>query len=172
MASVSKKIKPVETGTTSGDDMTVSQNAQKLLFEAGYEPKAEWVFIDDLLQKYLCRHKGKDDLLQEVKSLLADSVRPVTRSEFLQLTNALDKREAEQKKNQDRAGQLTDILTKAGVTEVALGHEALAMRIYELERAVEMYAQKLKMAESTASQGRPSGSIPFLAGVMIGGLLF
>ncbi|OBY87008.1 hypothetical protein [Delftia sp. JD2] len=172
MTSAFNKIKPVDTGATSVEKVAMSQSAQKLLAEAGYEPKADWVYIEDLVQKYLHRHKGKDALLEHVKSLLADSVRPVTRSEFVRLTAELDKREAEQEKNQARADQLSDILTKAGVTEVALGHEALAIRIYELERAVEAYAQKLKIAESSAPRGPASGAMPFLAGVMIGGLLF
>ena len=172
MTNSSEGIKDVEAKTTSGAPATVSALSQKLLLEAGYEPKGDWVYIEDLIQKYQNSHKGNLDLLQEVKSFLSDSLIPVTRAEFVNFTATLATRENERRKAEIRSTQLQEILVSAGVTHKDAGHEALALRVHELERAVEAYAQKLKAADSVTRHGRASGAVPFLAGAMIGGLLF
>jgi hypothetical protein len=159
MTNSSEGIKDVEAKTTSGAPATVSALSQKLLLEAGYEPKGDWVYIEDLIQKYQNSHKGNLDLLQEVKSFLSDSLIPVTRAEFVNFTATLATRENERRKAEIRSTQLQEILVSA-------------LRVHELERAVEAYAQKLKAADSVTRHGRASGAVPFLAGVMIGGLLF
>lgn len=172
MTNSSEGLKDVEAKTTSGAPATVSALSQKLLLEAGYEPKGDWVYIEDLIQKYQNSHKGNLDLLQEVKSFLSDSLIPITRAEFVNFTATLATRENERRKAEIRSTQLQEILVSAGVTHKDAGHEALALRVHELERAVEAYAQKLKAADSVTRHGRASGAVPFLAGVMIGGLLF
>nr|WP_314710587.1 hypothetical protein [uncultured Comamonas sp.] len=168
----SEGLKNVEAKTTPGAPATVSALSQKLLLEAGYQPKGEWVYIEDLIQKYQNSHKSNHDLLQEVKSFLSDSIIPITRAEFVNFTATLANRENEKRKTELRSTQLQEILATAGVTHKDAGHEALALRIHELECAVEAYAQKLKSSDSVTCHGRASGAVPFLAGVMIGGILF
>lgn len=146
----------------------VSAGAQKLLMEAGYQPKAEWVFIEDLVLDFRNKYEGRDDLLAELDQFLVNSGLPVTRSRFTDFSTEIKHREKMRRSAEQQQTHLIEIYTKASVKAPDAGHEALALSIVELEKAVQAYANRLKLAEAKKLES----SFPFIAGVVIGGILF
>jgi len=150
----------------------VSAGAQKLLMEAGYQPKAEWVFIDDLVLDFRNKFERREDLVAELERFLANGALPVTRSRFKAFFAEVQHRERVRREVQQQHVNFTEIYTKAGIKEPDAGHEALALRILDLEKAVQAYADRLKSAQTKTTKQKSESSIPFVAGIVVGGILF
>jgi hypothetical protein len=150
----------------------VSAGAQKLLMEAGYQPKAEWVFIEDLVLDFRNKYEGREDLLAELDRYLANGALPVTRSRFKAFSAEVQRQERVRRVVLQQHVSFIEIYTKAGIKAPDAGHEALALRILELEKAVQAYAERLKSAEAKATNQKSDSSFPFVAGVLVGGILF
>ena len=135
---------------TEVSDPDIAARSQKLRFDAGCEAKDDWVYIDDLVQRYRERCAGCEEMVRDVDEFLANITVPVTRAGFERYcAKAQQQFQAQQVKEQQRA-RLADICAQVGVIEPGAEHEALALRIDELEKAVESYAERLKAAEQTA----------------------
>jgi hypothetical protein len=150
----------------------VSAGAQKLLMEAGYQPKAEWVFIDDLVLDFRNKFEGREDLVAELERFLSNGALPVNRSRFKAFFTEVQHRERVRRDLHQQHVNLTETYTKSGIKEPDAGHEALALRILELETAVQAYADRLKSAQAKAANQKSDSSFPFVAGVVVGGILF
>nr|WP_317623871.1 hypothetical protein [Acidovorax sp. SUPP3334]BDH38379.1 hypothetical protein AVHM3334_23270 [Acidovorax sp. SUPP3334] len=163
---------PIATGTVSGDYAPgVAARSQKLMFEAGYEPKSDWVFITDLVEQYRKQFASSEDMLNELEEFLA-SAGPVTRASFKRFSSEARMHDHAREAKKRQRVRLVDICAQAGVTNPGADHEALALRIVELEQAVKSYAERLKAAELAAQQRSGSSFVPFVVGVAVGGALF
>ncbi|MDN8617146.1 hypothetical protein [Variovorax ginsengisoli] len=156
-------------------DSATQAASQKLLMEAGYEPKDDWLYIDDLVDQIRSTNAGQADLLQQVDHYLATTAAPSRRA-FKIFCRTLYQQDADRQRAEKLAEGMARVYASAGVAEPDAGHKALALRISELELAVQGYAARLRKAEEAAADSaakeKSSGTLPFLAGVMIGGTLF
>ena len=157
-----------------------------MLVDAGYEPMDDWVFIEDLIESYRSTYADRTDLLSVLDQFLLATEKPVTRGEFKAYSGSIQASETsrlamaaeKERLNSMIAMQkekLTAIFERFGIVAPEAGHEALALRIIELEKAVKEYADRVRLAKSQSIQegGRSSSAFsPFVAGVLIGGALF
>lgn len=153
-------------------DLAVNAGAQRLLMEAGYEPKGDWVFIDDLVQQFREQHTKREDLLGDLDTFLATAPSALTRAVFANFCAVVRQRERSREKARRQLDRLAGIYAKAGICIAGAEHEALALRIIELEQAVQSYAERLRTAEAASKRHESGSPFPFLVGVAIGGLMF
>ncbi len=161
-----------DMGTAHSVDIDVKKNAQRLLLEAGYKAADDWIYIDDLVRDYRESHAGRGEMLRGLEEFLGTTTMPVTRADFIRFAErALADERAQEAKDRHRA-RLEAIYSQFGVAEHGAGHEALALRIVELEKALTAYAERLRAAERAAAAKSASPIVPFLIGVAIGDAKF
>lgn len=160
---------------THDHDAEVTKGSQRLLLEAGYQPKPEWIFIDDLVQRFRTQSATSEGMLRALDQFLASATSPVTRAGFERFaTGALEEERARQAQGRQR-DRLDDIYAHFGVAQHDAAHEAMALRIAELEQAVKSYAERLRDAERVGRDAKANAAspiVPFLVGVEIGAALF
>lgn len=155
---------------TADGDAAIAAASQRMLMDAGYEPRGYWVYIDDLVQGFRQRQAGRPDLLGEVDALLAGPA-PVTRTGFQLWCSELLQREGAQRAARAIQARIEEICAEAGISDPGPGHQALAQRVVELEHAVQAYAERARATEAAPAPRRSLGGT-FLAGVLIGGVMF
>lgn len=149
---------------------SIAAASQQKLMEAGYEPRAHWVYIGDLVEGFRQRQAARQDLLQEVDALLAGSA-PITRAGFRIWCSELLQRESTERSATAIQAQVARICVESGILDPGPGHEALARRVVELEGAVKGHAEGARAAGAVpAARHRPT--LPFLAGVRVDGAWF
>lgn len=158
--------------TDMHNDPSIAASAQKMLMEAGYHPKGEWIYIEDLVQNFRRKHVDREDLLMELKIFLDNVALPVSRSSFAEFQAKLQQRDKVKWTIRQQEARLAEIYTKAGIKQPGIENEKLAQRIIDLEDAVQLYARQLKSVEIDAAKHKSKSAFPFFAGIIIGGILF
>lgn len=158
--------------TDMHNDPSIAASAQKMLMEAGYQPKGEWIYIEDLVQNFRRKHVDREDLLMELKIFLDNVALPVSRSSFAEFQAKLQQRDKVKQTIRQQEARLAEIYTKAGIEQPGRESEKLAQRIIDLEDAVQLYARQLKFVEIDAAKHKSKSAFPFFTGIIIGGILF
>ena len=155
-------------------DLATRAAAQKLLMEAGYEPRGDWLYIGDLVEKFRTFNAGNLDVIQQVDDFLATEIAP-SRIAFKRYTSDLERKTVDLKRAEEDKKRLESICAAAGSATPDASHVALACRIAELEDVVKSYAEQLRKSQldlEKATTEKTSGMLPFTTGVIIGGALF